>query len=149
MRTLLFAVNCLVFAGLPAAALEKELVGQIVQSAQNIARDANSVNQALKTKKFDAAAVTKNIEAMEADISALHEVVAKFESTNPTLSDRDRADWQLLKDKVQLIEIMHDQKKKLAAEDFAKNRSMVRAHATGLAARAKRLQATAEKLSRS
>ena len=148
MRTLLFAMHCLVFAGLPAAALEKELVGQIVQSAQNMARDANSVNQGLKTKKFDAAAVTKNIEAMDADIAALHEVVTKFEATNPTFSDRDRADWKLLKDKVQLIEIMHGQKKKLAAEDFAKNRSLVRTHATGLAVRAKRLQATAEKLSR-
>lgn len=149
MRSFLFAVNCLVFAALPAVALEKELVNQIVQSAQNIGRDATSVNQALKSKKFDAATVTKNIEAMEADIAALHEVVAKFEATNPSLSERDRADWNLLKDKVQLIEIMHDQKKKLAAEDFSKNRSLVRAHATGLAQRAKRLQATAEKLSRS
>jgi septal ring factor EnvC (AmiA/AmiB activator) len=149
MRSILFAVNCLVFAALPAAALEKELVNQIVQSAQNIGRDATSVNQALKSKKFDAATVTKNIEAMEADIAALHEVVSKFEATNPSLSDRDRADWKLVKDKVQLIEIMHGQKKKLAAEDFSKNRSLVRAHATGLAQRAKRLQATAEKLSRS
>lgn len=149
MRSLLFAVHCLVFAALPAVALEKELVNQIVQSAQNIGRDATSVNQALKSKKFDAATVTKNIEAMEADIAALQEVVAKFEATNPSLSERDRADWKLLKDKVQLIEIMHDQKKKLAAEDFSKNRSLVRAHATGLAQRAKRLQATAEKLSRS
>lgn len=149
MRSFLFAVNCLVFAAVPAVALEKELVNQIVQSAQNIGRDATSVNQALKSKKFDAATVTKNIEAMEADIATLQEVVAKFEATNPSLSERDRVDWNLLKDKVQLIEIMHDQKKKLAVEDFSKNRSLVRAHATGLAQRAKRLQATAEKLSRS
>lgn len=148
MRSFLFALPCLVFAALPAAALEKDMVGQIVQSAQNIARDANSINQSLKSRKYDAAAVNKNIEAMEADIAVLHGVVSKFEATNPTFSERDRADWQLLKEKVQLIGIMHGQKKKLAAEDVARNRSLVRAHASGLALRAKRLQATAEKLSR-
>jgi hypothetical protein len=149
MRSFLFAVNCLVFAALPAVALEKELVDQIVQSAQSIARDANGVSQALKSKKFDAASVTKNIEAMDSDVAILQEVITKFESTHTNLSERDRADWNLLKTKVQLIEIMQGQKKKLAAEDFAKNRSLVRAHATGMVQRAQKLQATAEKLRRS
>jgi len=149
MRSFLFAVNCLVLTAIPAAALEKELVDQIVQSAQSIARDANGVSQALKSKNFDAASITKNIEAMDADVAILQEVVSKFESTHSNMSERDRADWDLLKTKVQLIEIMQGQKKKLAVEDMAKNRSLIRAHATGMVQRAQKLQVTAEKLRRS
>jgi hypothetical protein len=33
MRSLLFALNCLLFTAIPAVALEKELVDQIIQSA--------------------------------------------------------------------------------------------------------------------
>lgn len=149
MRSLLFAVPCLVFAALPAAALEKELVDQIVQSAQNIARDAGGVKQALKSKKFDATSVSKNIEAMDADVTAMQEVVSKIDATQPNLSARDRADWELLKTKVQLIGVFQGQKKKLASEDLSKNRGLIRDHATGLEQRARKLQETAERLRRS
>ena len=148
MRTILPAFSCLILAAIPAAALEKELVDQIVQSAQSIGRDASGVSTALKTKRFDAAEVTKQISAMDGDVAKLQELVAGFDSTHPNLSERDRADWHLLKLKVQLIELFHGQKKNLAAEGVAKNRDVIRAHASGLAERAQKLQQTAEKLRR-
>jgi hypothetical protein len=116
---------------------------------QNIARDAGGVSQSLKSKNFDSANVAKDIDAMDADVATLQEVVAKFEATQPNLSTRDRADWDLLKTKVKLIELFQGQKKKLAAEDIIKNRSLIRAHATGLVQRAQKLQETAQKLRRS
>lgn len=148
MRTGLNAIACLALIGLPAAALEKDFVDQMLQAAKSIERDASAVSLALKNKRPDTDGVKRQIEAMGADVGKLHELVAKFESSNPSLSGRDRGDWQLIKEKVQLLEIFHDQKKKLAGEDLLKNRSLVRAHADGVAKRAQKLQESVARLER-
>lgn len=97
---------------------------------------------------MDKGEVTKMIGDMTTDVNKLQELVTSFDSTKPMLSDRDKIDWQLVKDKVQLLEIFHGQKQKLATEDMTKNRGMIRAHADGLAVRAQKLQVTANKLRR-
>ena len=148
MNLIMKTIGGLVLAACTAAALEKELVDQIVKSAQNIERDATLVSKALKGKQVDKGEVTKMIGDMTTDVNKLQELVTNFESTNTTLSDRDKTDWQLFKDKVQLLEIFHGQKQKLATEDMTKNRGMIRAHAYGLVVRAQKLQVTANKLRR-
>ena len=148
MHLIMKTIGGLVLAACSAAALEKELVDQIVKSAQNIERDANMVSKALKVKQVDKGEVNRMIGDMTTDVNKLQELVTNFESTNPTLSDRDKIDWQLVKDKVQLLEIFHGQKQKLATEDMTKNRGMIRAHADGLVVRAQKLQVTANKLRR-
>ncbi|MFN7924509.1 MAG: hypothetical protein U0Q16_30690 [Bryobacteraceae bacterium] len=148
MRSFVRTATCFALAALSAAALEKEFVDQMLESARNLERDASVVSLALKSKKADAEDVKKKIDAMSADLGRLHELVAKFESTNPQLSGRDRTDWQLIKDKVKLLEIFHDRKKQLASEDFSRNRTLIRAHADGVAKRAQRLQETARRLQR-
>lgn len=132
----------------PAAALEKEFVGRILESAKSIERDASAVSQALKVKKFDSADLHKKIDEMAADINKLQDLIKEFEAGHSQLSGRDRTDWQLVKDKVQLLEIFNQRKKTLAEEDFEKNRSMIRAHANGVTQRAQKLQATAMTLQR-
>lgn len=141
-------LSCLALAALPAAALEKEFVDQIVLSAQNIERDATEVSRALKTKAVDKSGVTAKIDAMSGDLDKLKQLVSQFEATNPQLSERDKADWEMLKAKVQLLEIFHERKKTLAAEDLGKHRGTIRAHANGVALRAQKLQQTASKLRR-
>lgn len=148
MKSYLQLVGALMLAASPAAALEKEFVGRLLESAQSVERDASAVGQALKVKKFDSADVHKKIDAMAADITKLQELVKEFEAGHPQLSGRDRTDWQLVKDKVQLLEIFNQQKKSLASEDLDKNRSLIRAHANGVAMRAQKLQQTATKLQR-
>lgn len=149
MRTFLTTtLSCLALAALPAAALEKEFVDQIMQSAQNIERDASEVSRALKTKSVDKPGVTAKIDAMSGDLTKLKQLVSQFEAGNPQLSERDKADWEMLKAKVQLLEIFHDRKKTLAAEDLGKHRGAIRAHANGVALRAQKLQQTASKLRR-
>lgn len=140
MRTFAKVLSGVMLAAFSAAALDKEFTGQLLDSARNIERDAGQVSAALKSKKFDAKDVANKIEAMSADLTKLQELVNQFESTHPQLSGRDQSDWKLVKEKVQLLEIFHQQKKKLAAEDIEKNRSLIRAHANGVAARALKLQ---------
>ncbi|MCC6536401.1 MAG: hypothetical protein IT162_02555 [Bryobacterales bacterium] len=148
MKTFLTACGFLALATWPAAALEKEFVDRILQSAQSIERDATQVDQSLKKKPADATEVRQKIEAMSADVTRLQELVKQFESTGTALSERDQADWRLVKDKVQLLEIFHSRKQTLASEDVNKNRSLLRAHAKGVAFRAQKLQQTAQKLRR-
>ncbi|MFN7925637.1 MAG: hypothetical protein U0Q16_36390 [Bryobacteraceae bacterium] len=148
MRMFVKTLSCFALAAFSASALEKEFVDQLLQAARNIERDSTNIGLATKTKKADADEVKKTVDAMSTDLTKLQELVAQFESTNPQLSDRDRAEWQLIKDKVKLLEIFHGQKQKLVAEDFSRNRGLIRAHAGGLAKRAQRLQETAARLQR-
>ncbi len=148
MKTFFTAFGFLALAAWPAAALEKEFVDQILQSAQSIERDAGMVDQSLSKKVADSAEVRQKIGDMSTDIAKLQELVKQFESTGASLSERDQADWKLVKDKVQLLEIFHGRKQTLAGEDINKNRSMIRAHARGVALRAQKLQQTAQKLRR-
>lgn len=148
MQKFVTAFGFLALAAWPAAALEKDLVDQILQSAQSIERDATQVDQSLKKKPADATEVRQKIDAMSADVIKLQDLVKQFESTGATLSERDQADWRLVKDKVKLLEIFHGQKQTLASQDVNKNRSLLRAHAKGVALRAQRLQQTAQRLRR-
>ena len=148
MRNFLQVLGALALAALPAAALEREFADQLIQSAQNVERDATAVSRVLKTKGAPADEVKQKIEAMSADVTKLQELVNQFDATHPALSARDKADWELVKTKVQVLEIFHERKKALASEDVAKHRSMLRAFADGVAQRAKRLQQTAATLRR-
>jgi len=148
MQNFLTAFGFLALAAWPAAALEKQFMDQILQSAQSIERDAAMVDQSLKKKPADSAEVRQKIGDMSADIAKLQELVKQFESTGASLSERDQADWQLVKDKVHLLEIFHGRKQTLADEDVDKNRSLIRAHAKGVALRAQKLQQTAQRLRR-
>ena len=148
MLTLFKVFGSLALVACTATALEKDFVDRIVQSAQNIERDATTVDQALKNKQFDSGDVTRKLDGMDADVAKLKELVKELDSTDPKLSDRDRVVWDLVKQKVQLIEIFHGQKKVLAAEDFGKHRNLIRAHAKGLVLRAQKLQQSAGTLSR-
>jgi hypothetical protein len=56
-------------------------------------------------------------------------------------------DWALVKEKVQLLAIFHQAKTELMANgDLRKQRTLLRAHADGMAKRAQMLQKTASRL---
>lgn len=148
MRLITKAASCLLITALYAVALDKQFVDRTMETAKNIQRDANLVSAAIKSKKIDVADVQKKIDAMSADMATLHELVAEFEATNPQFSAAEGAQWKLIKQKVQILEIFRDQKKKLAQEDFKRNRNLIRAHANGVAQRAETLQRTIAQLMR-
>ena len=149
MRTLMLLAGCLTLTAGGALALDAQFASTAMVAAKNIQRDATLVSIAAKSKKFDSADVKVKIDAMDVDVRALQELIARFESENPELSQRDRQDWNLIKTKVQLIDVFHARKKELAEEDLGKHRSLVRAHAEGVARRALLLHDALTKLARS
>lgn len=149
MRLISKTIGTMALAALSAAALDRDFAEQILHSARAIERDATAVQLALKSKTVDAGNVKAKIETMGTDVARLTQLVAEVDGSAPQLSERDQADWKLVKDKVTLLGIFHDQKKVLADGDLAKNRGLLRAHAKGVAFRAQKLQETASRLGRS
>jgi hypothetical protein len=146
--------KCIVSAVLVAlgagTAAAGEHISGILQHAKNLEKDSSQIRLALKSKKVDTQEVKSAVEASSADVAKLRELVAAYESTNPSLNSQERKDWELVKQKVQLLSIFHDRKKELVSSgDFSKNRGLIRAHAEGLAKRAVMLQNTVGRLQRS
>jgi len=148
MRPILRTASALALAAMSAAALDSSFVNQMQTTAQKLERDASGINRALKSKRHDANDVKAKIDAMAGDVETLQTLVKDFEGTNPQLSSREQAEWALLREKVQVLGIFHENKRRLAAEDFAKHRSLIRAFADGVALRAKKLQMSAAQLQR-
>ena len=147
MRRISTTLGCVLMTAPSAFALDQSFVDSAMRSARNIERDAALVGAAVKSKHVDADDVRKKVDAMSADIAALQKLVADFEAANQ-MSQRDRADWKVVTDMVKLLEIFHGEKQKLVSEDLARNRSLIRAHASGVAQRADKLQQQLAKLGR-
>lgn len=118
----------------------------IAGHASKVQRESAQVSQSLKSKKADASEISKSLESMGAEIAKLQELVDQIKAQNPSFTERDRKDFELLQTKVQLLAIFHDRKKELVSGDFAKQRSLIRAHAEGIAKRAALLEQTASRL---
>ena len=148
MKTMTMSLIGIAFTAASALALDQPLIDNLMTSAQNIERDANAMHDTLRNKNAGSADISAKLDAIGGDVTKMHELVSQFEATSPNLSQRDREDWNLLKEKVKLIEIFHGQKSKLAADNLDRNRGLIRAHAKGVALRAAKLQQTAAKLRR-
>lgn len=149
MRTLMTLAGCLTLTAVSAFAIDAKFASEAMVAAKNIHGDANLVSIAVKSRKFDSADVKRKIDAMDDDVRALQDLVTRFESEHPELSQRDRDEWNLIKTKVQLIDVFHARKKELADEDLARHRSLIRAHADGVAKRAQLLHDALARLARS
>ena len=116
--------------------------GQVKQGSEQIGR-------LLSVKQPDAQGIRDSIKTMGEDIENLHRLVVKITEANPQFVERGDQDWDLLKAQIQLLGIFHNTKDELMkADDMKKNRSLLRAHAKGLATRSAVLQATATRLQR-
>lgn len=146
MKTFLATIACMSFAA-TAAMADTHFFHGIVSDAAKIERDASAIRDMLKAKNFNVDEVRKNADTLGASIATLREDVEKFESTNPEMTEAQKRDWELLKTKAQLLTIYHGQKSELlSSEDVVKKRSLLRAHAKGIAERAALLQKTASRL---
>jgi hypothetical protein len=142
-KTLPIALCLLV--GLPV--LADTHLSNIKTHASNVERDSTQTAVMLKAKQPDMQAVRAQIDKTGQDITALQKLVTDVEATNPSFSEQNRKDWDALKENVQLLSIFYNVKQELAAsDDMQKNRSMLRAHAKGVAERAAKLQVTAGRL---
>ena len=153
MKNIIGGMVCLLVALSPAwgadnsVEAKNSMLSEIGFHAQKVQQDAEHVSQHLKSKQVDPQFLKDKIGATADDMDKLQQLVSDFESRNFGLAEWQKKDWEFLKTKVQLLSIFYDRKKELVlADDVAKNKSLLRAHADGLAIRAAKLQSTASRL---
>ena len=147
MKHLLSSALCLTV--LATSAFADTRLADIRTHAGQVKKGSEQITLLLKAKQPDGQAIRDGITAMGGNIENLQRLVVEITEANPQFVQRGDKDWDLLKQKVQLLSIFHNTKQELAkADDLKKNRSLLRAHAKGLAMRATLLQETAQRLER-
>lgn len=116
---------------------------EIASRAVSIQKDAEWMSKHLKTRQIDRQQLEQHAQSVEENIAKLKELVAGLESDGAAKTDS----LQLVKTKVQLLEIFHGKKKEILTQgDLSKNRGLLRAQADGIAKRAEMLQRTASQM---
>ncbi len=146
MRHLLFTALGIAILAAPVMAQSK--FRSIIGDAANIEKDATALSLDMKAKSFDITKAKTDAESLGSDIAKLRKDVDEIDAGMSNLSGQQKADWELVKTKVQLLTIFHDRKSELMNGDLSKNKGLIRAHADGIAKRARLLQQTANRLDR-
>lgn len=142
MKTL----TLLLAAALAVPAYSDSRFTGIGEDAGKIHLDATQLSRNLKAKVVDESKVKADITALGENILKLRKDVESMDASLDSLTSAQKKDWELIKTKVQLLNIFYDRKTELLAGDFKKNRSMLRVHADGIAKRAALLRETAMKM---
>ena len=122
-------------------------LGEIGTHARALQKEAAAMSQQLKNKQVDKQLLEQKLAAVEENINKLRELVAGVEASNPELTPAQKQSWELVKTKVELLNIFASYKKDLVAkEDIRKKRTLLRAHANGIAQRAAMLEQTASRI---
>jgi hypothetical protein len=115
--------------------------------AARVEKDNLEIARLLKAKQPDLTQVRDRLNATGQDLEKIKSLVADLDAQKPGLNGTAVEDFNLLRQKVQLLDIFHGAKQDLLkAENPSKNRSLLRAHAEGVARRAALLQQTAGRL---
>ncbi len=147
IKHLLIGTFCV--ATFTGAAFADTRVAEIKTHAGLVKQASENIGRLLKVKQPDAQGIRDGIGAMGLDIEKLQRLVVEITEANPDFAVRGDEDWSRLKTQVQLLGIFHNTKDGLMkADDMKKNRSLLQAHAKGLAVRSASLQETATRLQR-
>ena len=148
MRSLLTLCAVVLLAS-PLALADPAAFRNIIGDAANIQMDAEAIVAMLKNSKFDQVQVKAESNSLSNHIAALKADVEALDGTLQNLTAAQQKDWELAKTKVDLLQIYSNLKLiQLEADDAAKNRSSLRAHANAVAVRAGMLQRTVNRLDR-
>lgn len=119
----------------------------IIGDAANIQRDAEKLSRGLKQKTLDEAKLKEDITALNSDVAKLKQDVTELDGKLSSMTDAQKKEWELVKTKAELITIFAARKATMMESgEFKKNRSILRAHADGIAKRAAMLQQTVNRL---
>lgn len=119
---------------------------ELMNEAKAFEMQAREASQMLKNKKYDVAALQQALEKKGETLAKLQTLAASYEASASSLTPAQQKDWETVKTKIKLLEIFHATKNDLVAKDPNKNRSLLRAHAQGLALRAEALQKTLQRM---
>lgn len=145
LQNTLTLTACLALSALCAMA-DSNAFQSISRDAASIQKDADAIATDLKTKTFDPTKVRSEIDSLGKDIATLRKDVETLDANLASLTEQQKKEWELVKTKVQLLTIFHDQKTGLLEGDIDRNRSMIRALSLGISKRARMLQDTVARL---
>ncbi len=146
MKTISRIATVMVFAA--SAAFANDHLNQIATHARSLETEFRQLSVVLKSKNFDSGLVQSRLAAADLDIEKLKGLSAEFEQSHPQLGASGQSEWRQTKDLIHLIDLFHGAKSDLMNQNPYKNRSMLKAHADGLAQRAAGLQKVADRLAK-
>jgi len=148
MKSFMTVFTFAALAAVPAMA-DSKAFRDIIGDAANIQMDAETLRDNLKSNNFSESAVKAEVAALAKHIDALKADVDALDANLQTLTVDQKKNWELAKNKVQLLAIFSDWKEALVESgDIRKNRTLLRNHAAGIAVRAALLQRTVNQLDR-
>ncbi|MBL8179966.1 MAG: hypothetical protein JNK48_35125 [Bryobacterales bacterium] len=137
----LFATSGFGYHNMPGA------LSELANHARSLQKEAQTMSQQLKNKQVDKQLLEQKLATVEESVGKLRELVAAVEASNPELTPAQKQNWELVKTKVELLNIFTSYKKDLVTkDDVQKKRSLIRAHAEGIAKRAAMLEQTASRM---
>jgi len=144
VRKTILTITALTF-GLSTAAADT-LLADIRSHASSLQRESQEMSKMLKAKKPDVDLLRQKLDTTSADLEKLQTLVMDVDANS---SLNGSTDWARVKDKVQLLAIFHNAKRELLTGDQpVKQRTLLRAHAEGVAKRAALLQQTVDRLAK-
>jgi len=148
MKPLVLTLTFAALTVVPAGA-ETKAFRDIIGDAANIQMDAEALRDGLRSKKLSDSEVKAEVAALDKHVEQLQKDVDAMDAHLQDLTPTQKKDWELAKTKAQLLNIVSDWKVALVESgDIRKNRSILTAHAQGLAVRANLLQKTVNRLDR-
>lgn len=138
-------VSTMLLAGALAASVHEGASGAldlILSKAGEVKNNSRTIERTLRSKSFDVAQVKQLTEANRTAIEEMNQELAKVKSAGALTEE-----WKQIDTMVNLLSIFNDQQlQMLDGSDPAKNRSSLRAMASGQAVRAEKLEQTAQRL---
>jgi hypothetical protein len=139
--------NTILVLAASALALANTQLSGLQTHAANVERECLALSKLLKAKSPDMGQLRVKLDAAGADIERLKALATELEAS-PTF-DRNSPAWQMVKERVQLLDIFHHAKRHIVtAEEVSKKRGLLRAHAEGVAKRAASLQQSVNRLAK-
>mgnify|MGYP000873095469 CR=1 FL=1 len=131
-----------------AAVFANDHLNEIAGTAKQLESDFGVIARTLKNKKFATDELKRDVEAARPHVDRLKAAADQFEAANPSLSERQKAEWSKTKELIALVDIFHSRKSELLDSGAAaKNRKLLEAKAKGLVHRSTMLRESAQKLS--
>lgn len=145
MKHLLSSAICMTV--LATSAFADTQLADIRTHAGQLRMGSEQVTLLLKAKQPDAQAIRDGITSMGGNIENLQRLVVELTAANPEFIQRGDKDWDLLKERVQLLTIYHNSKQEgMKTGDLKKNRTLLRVNAQNLTRGATLLQESAQRL---
>jgi hypothetical protein len=122
---------------------------QLHAEADKVRLEAMAISKELRPKEFSLERVKGMMDNLVGHVEGVGRITAELGQFEPQMTAEQKTKYAAIKTKSQLLTVFADNKKDiLLGADAAKNRTLLRAKADGIAKRAEMLQASAAVLRR-